>query len=68
MLQRPTRVLLIEDEETDYLLTRRMLSLIDDQTFELDWAVSYQTGLEAIQRAAHDVCLLDYRIVSDSSV
>lgn len=62
MIQRATRVLLIEDQETDYLLTRRMLSLIEGQSFELEWAASYQAGLEAIRLGVHDVCLLDYRI------
>src|SRR6185295_4407741 len=58
----PIRVLLIEDEQTDYLLTRRMLSSVERQTFELEWADSWQSGIEAIRRCAHDVCLLDFRI------
>jgi len=56
------RVLLIEDEETDYLLTRRMLSTVQDQSFDLEWANSWQTGIDAIRRCAHDICLLDFRI------
>ena len=59
---RPTRILLIEDQESEYLLTKRMLSTIEGQAFELEWAPSYSTGLAAILRAAHDVCLLDYKI------
>src|SRR5437899_3588692 len=62
MGQHPIRVLLIEDSESDYLLTRRMLSSIGNQTFELQWAPSWQAGIEGIRRAVHDVCLLDYRI------
>jgi PAS domain S-box-containing protein len=58
----PTRVLLIEDAEFDYLLTRRMLSSVPGQTFELEWASSWQAGIEAIRRASYDVCLLDFRI------
>ena len=56
------RVLLIEDTESDYLLTRRMLSSIEGQVFDLEWASSWHAGIEAIRRAAYDVCLLDYRI------
>ncbi len=62
MGRHPVRVLLIEDSESDYLLTRHMLGSIENQTFDLEWASSWQTGIEAIRRAAHDVCLLDYRI------
>ena len=56
------RVLLIEDEETDYLLTRRMLSSVESQSFDLEWANSWQAGVDAIRRCGHDVCLLDFRI------
>src|SRR5215471_17015110 len=56
------RILLIEDQETDYLLTRRMLASCENQPFDLQWSNSWQTGIEAIRRCAHDVCLLDYRI------
>src|SRR5438128_114010 len=58
----PIRVLLIEDSESDYLLTRHMLTSIENQIFDLEWAASWQTGIEAIRRAGHDICLLDYRI------
>src|SRR5215467_13616906 len=58
----PIRVLLIEDEETDYLLTRRMLSTVENQSYDVAWASSWAAGIEAIRRCAHDVCLLDFRI------
>jgi protein-histidine pros-kinase len=63
MSRSATRVLLIEDTESDYLLTRRMLSSsLQGQAFELEWAPSWQAGIEAIRRGTYDVCLLDYRI------
>ena len=62
MGRQPIRVLLIEDSESDYLLTRHMLSSIENQDFDLEWASSWQSGIEAIRRSGHDVCLLDFRI------
>src|SRR5215475_9410132 len=62
MAPSPIRVLLIEDQETDYLLTRRMLSNSENQIFDLIWANSWQSGIEAIRRCVHDVCLLDFRL------
>jgi len=56
------RVLLIEDSESDYLLTRHMLTSIENQVFDLEWTSSWQSGIEAIRRPDHDVCLLDFRI------
>jgi PAS domain S-box-containing protein len=62
MPSRPVRVLLIEDEKADYLLTRRMLASCVHQPFELQWVDSWKDGLNAIRRGAHDVCLLDIRL------
>src|SRR5207247_3117667 len=62
MDRQPVRVLLIEDSESDYLLTRHLLGSIENQIFDLEWASSWQMGIEAIRRAGHDICLLDYRI------
>src|SRR5205823_4678454 len=55
----PTRVLLIEDSESDYLLTRRMLSSIGNQLFDLQWASSWQADVEAMQLGAADFLVKD---------
>lgn len=54
------RVLLIEDDADDYILTRDLLAEVEGTGFRLDWEASYEGGLEAIARAEHDVYLLDY--------
>lgn len=58
----PIRVLLVEDDEDDYRLTRELLAEVPGYRVELDWAASYEAGLTALARRAHDVCLLDYRL------
>jgi protein-histidine pros-kinase len=60
MGRRPIRILLIEDDETDYLATRKMLSAVENQPYDVHWANSVDSGLEAIRRRSHDVCLLDF--------
>jgi len=62
MRSEPIKVLLVDDDEDDYILTRDLLSEIKDGSFNLDWAQSYASGLEAIERAEHDVYLLDYQL------
>jgi PAS domain S-box-containing protein len=57
----PVKVLLVDDDENSYLLTRRMLSKIQ-APFQVEWASSYEAGLEMISREQHDVYLLDYRL------
>lgn len=58
----PIRVLLVEDDEDDYLLTRGLLRDVDGASFALEWAQSYAAGLEAVRGGEFDVVLLDYRL------
>ncbi len=58
----PVRVLLVDDDEDDYVLTRDWFAEMQGAEFELDWVSSYDAGLEAIARQQHDVYLLDYRL------
>jgi two-component system cell cycle sensor histidine kinase/response regulator CckA len=61
------RVLLVEDDEEDYLLTRRFLKDNDRTKFVLKWVQSYDAALEEL-RTAHDVCLVDYRLGAQSGL
>lgn len=56
------RVLLIEDDEDDYIILRDTISQIGSAEFLLHWANTYDSGVREICRAEHDVCLLDYRL------
>ncbi|MBV8883372.1 MAG: PAS domain S-box protein, partial [Chroococcidiopsidaceae cyanobacterium CP_BM_RX_35] len=56
------KVLLVDDDEDDYVLTRDWFFEIRSARFELEWVASYDTALEAITRNQHDVYLLDYRL------
>ena len=59
----PLRVLLVDDDEDDYVLTRGLLAAIEGGAGHvLDWVSTYEEGLEAIGQRAHDVYLLDYRL------
>ena len=56
------RVLLVEDDEDDYVLIDDLLSEVPGKKFNVEWTDSYDTGIEAIGTGRHDVCLLDYRL------
>ncbi len=54
-------ILLVEDDEDDYLILRDCLLDLDGQVrFVLDWVPTYQDGLTHIQHANHDVYLIDH--------
>jgi diguanylate cyclase (GGDEF)-like protein/PAS domain S-box-containing protein len=55
-------ILLVEDDEDDYILTRDLLSEIEVFSFELDWVTTYRAGLITIEEARHDVYLIDYQL------
>ncbi len=55
-------VLLIEDDEDDYLITRSLLAKARTIDADLDWAKSYEEGREAILTNAYDASLVDYRL------
>ncbi len=56
------RILLVEDDEDDYVLTQNLLAEIQAAKFTLDWVATYEMALEIIGRNQHDVYLLDYRL------
>src|SRR5689334_1427060 len=56
------KVLLIEDDEDDYIITKSLLDAIKGRKFELEWEKSYQAGLDALVQNQHDICLVDYRL------
>ncbi len=53
-------VLLVEDNEGHYVLTRAQLEGSKFITYDLDWALDYQTALQMIAQKSYDVCVLDY--------
>jgi len=61
------RVLLVEDDEEDYLLTRRLLNTYGRTSFEVKWARSFDAALTEL-RNPYDVCLVDYRLGAESGL
>jgi len=56
------QILLIEDDEGDFVLTKEMLYDAYGKHFILDWASSYQDGLAMMAEADYDIYLVDYRL------
>ncbi len=56
------RVLLIEDDEDDYILTQDMLAEVHGADFELDWVRTWEDAMAAFNAQEHDIYLLDYRL------
>lgn len=59
---RRLRVLLVEDNEDDYLIVRDLLSESEEPSFALTWKSDGQEALRLIGSDPPDICLADYRL------
>jgi two-component system cell cycle sensor histidine kinase/response regulator CckA len=58
----PVNVLLIDDDEEDYILTRYIFDEFKSNRFNLDWLDNFDDGLKAFGENHHDIYLVDYRL------
>jgi diguanylate cyclase (GGDEF)-like protein/PAS domain S-box-containing protein len=58
----PLRILLVEDDEDDSLITREMLAGQERARFAVEWCADYASALVAIREQRHDLYLVDYRL------
>ncbi len=56
----PLNVLLVDDSEDDYIITRDLFSETQDSMVNLEWVDSYDAALERISQKCHDVYVFDY--------
>lgn len=64
----PIRVLLVDDGEGDYVLTRNWFSEFRVANCELEWVDNYEAAKIAIAQCRHDIYLVDYRLGSHSGL
>jgi diguanylate cyclase (GGDEF)-like protein len=62
------RLLIIEDDEDDYLLIKHNLKGVPESIFKTTWCRNYQDGLAELSRNQHDVATLDYRLGGKTGV
>lgn len=60
--RRTIDVLVVEDDEDDWLLIRKIFQAVPDSPFVIEWAASYEVALDKIDANEHDVYLIDYRL------
>ena len=58
-------ILLVEDDEDDFVLTRELLSEAFGCSFKLDWVTTWDAALETLLGDKYDVCLVDYQLCQE---
>jgi len=56
------KILLVEDDEDDYVILRKMLSQIPGRTYDLEWASEFEKALLKTSQTDYDLFLVDYRL------
>lgn len=62
------RVLVVDDDEEDFLILRDLLAEFPKGQFTLDWVPTLAKGIEALRKGAHDVYLVDYLLGPDNGL
>ncbi|HET7630438.1 MAG TPA: hybrid sensor histidine kinase/response regulator, partial [Candidatus Saccharimonadales bacterium] len=62
------KVLLVDDDEDEYVIIKAMLDKIPDMKFKLDWCASFEDAKRAIAQTKHDAYLVDYRLGSNTGL
>ena len=60
--EKPIKVLLVEDDEDDFLLAKDLFEEIAGDGYELEWVRSFDDALTLETPDCYDICLLDYRL------
>ncbi|MHA4893848.1 two-component system sensor histidine kinase NtrB [Pedobacter sp. PWIIR3] len=61
------RVLLIDDDEEDYILTKALFEQLSS-FYQLSWVDAYGKGISAMRKCQFDVYLLDYRLGNGTGI
>ncbi|RFC51642.1 MAG: Two-component response regulator [Verrucomicrobia bacterium] len=56
------RILLIDDDRLQFRLTQAHFKNFRGESFDLDWAETYEEGLAQLLAGKHAACLLDYQL------
>ncbi len=56
------RILLIDDDRLQFRLTQAHFKNFRGESFDLDWAETYEEGLAQLLEGKHAACLLDYQL------
>jgi diguanylate cyclase (GGDEF)-like protein/PAS domain S-box-containing protein len=62
MNKEPIKILIVDDDRDDYIITRDLLGEVKEARYELEWANAYDKALEFIGAKEYDVYLFDYRL------
>lgn len=67
-MTRSLKVLLVDDDDEDYIIIKDLLSDLPNLAIQLDWVGTYEKAREIMQRREHDAYLVDFRLGSKTGL
>lgn len=64
----PVRILIVDDDEDDFIITSEYIKHIHGATFKLDWCHKYDEALAHMAGKDYDLYFVDYRLGAKSGV
>lgn len=58
----PTKILIIDDDKDDFIITSEYIRDINTGTFTIDWCYTYNEAVEIMRKHAFDLYFVDYRL------
>ncbi len=68
MPEKPLNLLLVEDDEDDYIIILEHLMALPDERFHVEWVSSYPEAVVEILNNHHDLLFFDYRLGMDNGI
>ena len=66
-MKHPQQILVLDDDENDYLLTEDRLRQTYGADISIDWARNSETANKLIESHSYDVCLVDYYLNNNTN-
>lgn len=60
--ENPIRILIIDDDKDDFIITGDYIKDIDTATFHIDWCYNYHDALNHMKHHEYDLYFVDYRL------
>ncbi len=60
----PLRVLVVDDDEDDFVLIRQLCTDISGRRYEVRWTATYAAALHEIANVDYDIHLIDFGLAN----
>ncbi len=62
------KVMIVDDDEDDYFITKMIIEEIKLKNIAIDWAPTFQKGMESYLKGLHDIYFVDYLLGAKTGI